>query len=176
VRHPIFWLFPSYDNVSVFVELIRIGFIIGDIIRDFQNQTLQEEWDKFRTSILIRRNERSRSIIETQQALQQERETIATAAAQRHATLDEAIDSLNAKFADEAIALEYDTAALVQKFQTPESVAGSHYDIMKDSKPLPCLGQRAHWIDCHKKYSTDPRPCNAYLTELEKCVMNTISK
>jgi hypothetical protein len=146
------------------------------IVRDFQNQTLQQEWDKFRTSVLIRRNERAKALNEAQVAQKQQREVQAALLAQRKASLDQAIDEMNAKFSDEAIALEYDASKLLQKFQAPAILTVVYDDIDKDSRPLPCLGQRAHWMDCQKKYAADSRPCNAYVEALEQCVKDTISK
>jgi hypothetical protein len=146
------------------------------IVRDFQNQSLQNEWDKFRMSVLVRRNERSVALSQSQIALEQQRQARMAISSQRHARLDQSIDELNAKFSDESIALQYDASSLLQKFETPENVSRVYDDIDKDSKPLPCLGQRAHWIDCQKKYAKDPRPCHAYVEALERCVVRTISK
>ena len=147
----------------------------GAIVRDFQNQVLQQEWYKFRTSVLDRRQERVMSLNEAQTALLHQRQTRLSALAQKQARLDQGINELNAKFTDTAIATEYDASRLVEKFEAPEKIATGNDAIDKDSKPLPCLGPRAHWIDCKKKYALDPRPCNAYVEALEKCVVNTIS-
>ena len=95
-------------------------------------------------------------------------------ATQKHEQLDQTISDLNAKFIDESIALQYDASNLLEKFEIKTN--NEHDGIEKDSKPLPCLGQRAHWIDCQKKYAKDPRPCHSYVDELEKCVTSTISK
>jgi hypothetical protein len=95
---------------------------------------------------------------------------------QQHERIDNSIDDLNAKFADTAIALQHDANRMLEKFKIPENfIQDSEGSINKDSKPLPCLGQRAHWIDCQKKYASDSRPCNAYFEALEKCVLDTIS-
>lgn len=151
---------------------------IGAIVRDFQNQALQDEWDQYRKSVLIQRTERSNSIANAHQELQYQHQQQMMIAAQKHEQLDQIISELNANFIDEAIALQYDASNLLEKFEIKTNVLTKDaYDgIEKDSKPLPCLGQRAHWIDCQKKYAKDPRPCHAYVDELEKCVTSTISK
>lgn len=140
-------------------------------MRDFQNQAVQEEWDKFRTSVLVRRREREQAMSAAEIQLSRDREARNAERAQRMSGLDETIDGLSAKFADDAVALEYDAAALAKKYTGGEGrVAGS------SGKVYPCLGPRAHWLDCTKKYLHDTRPCDAYLTALEKCVNEAIVK
>lgn len=81
------------------------------------------------------------------------------------------LDHWNAKFADESVALEYDSQRLAEKYiLTPKE------GVLLDSKPLPCLGERAHWMDCQKKYAKDSRPCISYVEALERCVNKTISE
>jgi predicted transcriptional regulator len=138
---------------------------------------LQKEWDGFRTSVLSRRQERIQALSQEHAALEHQRQARTVRLKQLHERIDETIDDLNAKFADSAVALQYDANRLLDKFHTPENFTQETKDsINKDSKPLPCLGQRAHWMDCQKKYSSDSRPCNAYFEELEKCVLGTISQ
>lgn len=127
-------------------------------------------------SVLVHRNERATNFNQTQMALEQQRQARMAMASQRHVRLDQSIDALNAQFSDSAVALKYDASNLLQKFEAPENISHVYDDIDKDSKPLPCLGPRAHWMDCQKKYAMDPRPCNAYVEALEKCVVSTVSK
>ena len=146
----------------------------ADIIRDFQSKTLQEEWNKFGTSVIQRRNERLQRLQTATAEQQQKRQAASAARHMRLSRVDAAVDSMQAKFADDAIALEYDASRLEKRFGF---LAEQQYDdLKKDSKPLPCVGQRAHWIDCQKKYGEDSRPCNFYVQALEDCVRNTIGK
>lgn len=138
------------------------------IIRDFQNQTIQEEWNKFRAGVLVRRNDRRMKLSDAAKQQMQEREVRAVQRQQRMASLDQAIDEMKAKFADDSIALKYDADNLTKRFEKPAP--------KEKPKILPCLGPRAHWMDCIKKYAVDPRPCDAYLATLEKCVNETIVK
>jgi hypothetical protein len=136
------------------------------MVREFQNQALQNEWNSFRTSVLTHRNEREQKLAHQNGALLQERQMRMTSIANRNAALDDRLDSLNAKFSDISVALEYDTARVQEKFgelkaESPEEV--QH-----------CLGERVHWMFCQQKYALDSRPCNAYLGALEKCVNKTI--
>jgi hypothetical protein len=89
------------------------------------------------------------------------------AAAQRNAALDDHLESLNARFTDTSIALEYDSARVQERF-------GGEQKAETPEKVQHCLGERAHWIDCQTKYAVDSRPCNEYLSAFEKCVNKTI--
>jgi hypothetical protein len=143
-------------------------------VRDFQSQLLQEEWNKFGTSILIRRNERLQRLQAAATENQQKRHVEAAARQQRMATIDAAMDEMQAKIADQTVAIDYDASQLLYKFRGwTDNV---NVDADKESKPLPCLGQRAHWIDCQRKYAADSRPCNFYVAALEECVQRTIGK
>lgn len=144
--------------------LLFISLYIESMVNDFQNQSLQDEWNSFRTGILERRNERHGSLTTHNAALQQQRQVRAEQSKQRTAALDEKVDSLNARFADTTVALEYDADRLNSQFQAP----------VAQEKVQHCLGERAHWIDCQQKYAVDSRPCNAYLVALEKCVSKRI--
>lgn len=111
-----------------------------------------------------------------QQAAQQRHQDHQLKSASRQmrlTTLEERIDQQMAHFADVAIAANYDATRLGQKFGF--LTTKEYDDINKESKPLPCLGQRAHWIDCQRKYAVDSRPCNAYVDALEACVRQTIA-
>jgi exonuclease VII large subunit len=150
-------------------------------VRDFQSKVLQEEWNKFGISVLHRRNERLQMVQEKMAENQQRRSVQAAERQLRMQSMDAALDGMRAKFADQATALSYDAEQLLQKFgaqqqQTTTTTAktGGATTADKDSKPLPCLGQRAHWMDCQKKYAADSRPCNPYVQALEECVQRTI--
>jgi hypothetical protein len=135
------------------------------MVREFQNQALQNEWNSFRTSVLTHRNEREQKLAHQNGALLQERQMRAAEVAQRNAALENRIDSLNAKFTDISVALEYDTARVQEKFGEQK---------LENPEVKQCLGERVHWMFCQQKYADDGRPCNAYLSELEKCVNKTI--
>lgn len=142
-------------------------------MRDFQNKAVQDEWNKFRASVLVQRNERSQRVAQTVQRLEQERQARAVERSQRSSSLNDTIDGLNAKFADAAVALEYDANRLAEIYAN-RFEDGRNGEL--DSMPLPCLGPRAHWIDCQKKYAVEPSPCDAYAETLRKCVNETIQR
>ena len=146
--------------------LLFLYLLLDEIVREFQNQSVQQEWNKFRASVLARRDQRHKHLTEAALVLEQQRQVAAAERQQRMQQLDTAIDEMNAKFADEAVALEYDANALIQRFET-KKVNGV-------DKVRPCLGPRAHWMDCANKYSKDTRPCDAYMDILEKCVKDAI--
>jgi hypothetical protein len=145
----------------------------ADIVRDFQSKVLQEEWNKFGGKVMERRNERIAQMQQAAAELQQKHNWNVTQRQQRVKSTEAAIEKYRAEFADLSIALEHDANSLLNKFG---SIPASLDDINKDSKPLPCLGQRAHWMDCQKKYAADSRPCNFYVQALEECVQKTIGR
>lgn len=148
-----------------------ISLISAQILRDFQNQAVQDEWNKYRASILMRRNERLQHLAETTQRLQQQRQARAADFNKKNALLDETIDKFQSQFHDIAVALEYDVKRASERY-----VFKPKEGIELDSKPLPCLGERAHWMDCQKKYVEDTWPCHPYVEALEKCVNRAIAE
>jgi hypothetical protein len=143
---------------------------------------VQEEWTKFRATVLNRQHERSQHLSQAaQQQQQREREVLNLQRQQRVQALDARIDDLNATFSDAAVALEYDAKALYRKFETagalPEQTSTSQSQKKQvAAAAVPCLGPRAHWMDCAIKYRVDTRPCDAYLATLERCVQETVVK
>ena len=133
-------------------------------MRDFSNQTLQDEWNKFRTDVLSRRHERVQKQAAALQKQQAETQARQAQDQQYIQALQEKIEAMNAEFSDKSIALQYDTDRALQQSSNSTAV-----------KPIShCLGERAHWIDCSTKYALDTRPCDAYLAALEACVKDTI--
>jgi hypothetical protein len=146
---------------------LKFALILEAMVRDFRNQALQNEWNTFRTSVLTHRAERQQNLAHQNGALLQQRQMRATEVAQRNAALDDRLDTLNAKFTDISVGLEYDTARVQEKFGEPKTE-----NLEKEVKH--CLGERVHWMFCQQKYANDSRPCNAYLSALETCVSKTI--
>ena len=114
-------------------------------------------------SILERRAERDRHVEETSARLEAATKQL-EAWASRNTELDNRIEDLRAQFSDGKVALEYDAKNVAE-------VLGKNQAWKKE---MPCLGQRAHWIDCQKKYALDSRPCDAYVDALEKCVNEAV--
>ena len=133
------------------------------IATDFQNEELNKVWKGVQVSILERRNQRETamkaSMEDHQNTTEQQRQIMAA----RHAELDDRIKSLESQFTTHLSELEQNTKIFVDELDTSVK-----------EKNLPCLGPRAHWLDCHKKYSLDVRPCDAYLATLEKCVNEAV--
>lgn len=154
---------PVEDGVDSRIKLAPD--LAQKIARDFQDQEIQNAWRTVQVSILDRRSERDRNVAEVSARLEAATKQMESWKAQ-NAELDNTIEDLRAKFSDGKIALDYDT----------RNVA----DLIQKSKPwkkeMPCLGQRAHWIDCQKKYALDSRPCDAYVDALERCVNETVLK
>jgi hypothetical protein len=107
--------------------------------------------------------QRDRRVAETSARLQASSKQL-EAWRERISELDNSIEQAKAKFTDEKVALAYDTRNVEQ--------------ILSENQPwqkeMPCLGQRAHWIDCQKKYALDSRPCDAYVDALERCVNEAV--
>jgi len=122
--------------------------------------------------VIQRRNERLQMMQAAAQENHQKRQAAAAQRQMRMAQVEASLDRMQAKFTDDSVALEYDADRLNKKFGFQQV----HDDIDKESVPLPCLGPRAHWIDCQKKFAPDNRPCNFYVQALEECVRQTIGK
>ena len=82
--------------------------------------------------------------------------------------LDERLDRLRSDFADNAVALEYDATQLLERYDREKKQTQ-----LLDSQPLPCLGPRAHWMDCQKKQGNFSA-CDGYLQTLQACVKEEI--
>ena len=139
--------------------------MIEKIAKDFQNEEIQKAWKSVQVSVLERREARDRHVEETSAKLQESAKRMEAWAA-RNAELDNTIEDLRAKFSDGRVALDYDAKNVAEIIR--QNQAGE--------KEMPCLGQRAHWIDCQKKYALDSRPCDAYVDALERCVKEAVVK
>ena len=133
------------------------------IALDFQNQAIQDAWKTVQVSVLEQRQARNAVVDATAAQLQaQAQESQAWAA--RNAQLDEALEGLRAQFSDAQVAVQYDANQLASSLRTAAAPANA----------MPCLGQRAHWIDCQTKYAADSRPCHPYVEALERCVTQAV--
>lgn len=155
---------------------------LAAIVRDFQSQVLQEEWNKFGSGIVERRSDRVQKMQAAAEQHHAQNQQRAQHSQQRMARTEASIEQSNAKFADLDVSVQHDARRLLQKhgieLAGEDGTDGATIDRSElVSKPLPCLGQRAHWMDCQKKYySTDIRPCNDYVKALEECVSATIQQ
>ena len=161
------------------ILLVSLSFVFptpDDIIRDFQNHLVQAEWNAFRAGLLDRRNERmsnARTALAQKQAQwNDEKQRRDFKMAQLDAILDEAA----AKVTDTTVALSHDMKVLERKVQEAERPPSSSSSSVGGGtgRVVPCLGPRAHWVDCAHKYEFDPRPCDAYLAALERCVQDAV--
>lgn len=87
--------------------------------------------------------------------------------------MDDALERMNAKFADDLVAVNYDADAALANY-SKSLVIKTEEEIAAKATTSPCLGPRAHWMFCAQKYSHDTRPCDAYMAVLEKCVSEAI--
>ena len=139
----------------------------GQIALDFQTEKLNEAWRGVQVSVLQRRNQRAEAMNEAMARQSAAAEGELQELQARHQHLDSQIDVLKKEFDDSLLALEYSTKLLSEDLDEK---------LRQHQKTLPCLGPRAHWLDCQKKYALDSRPCDAYLETLERCVTDTIVK
>lgn len=169
----------SYDDLQRAAPASSSGVTLApeledDIIRDFQNHLVQAEWNAFRAGLLDRRNERmsnARTALAQKQAQwNDEKQRRDFKMAQLDAILDEAA----AKVTDTTVALSHDIRVLERKVQEAERPPSSSSVGGGTGRVVPCLGPRAHWVDCAHKYEFDPRPCDAYLAALERCVQDAV--
>eukprot|EP00522_Entomoneis_paludosa_P010489 CAMPEP_0172447746 /NCGR_PEP_ID=MMETSP1065-20121228/6980_1 /TAXON_ID=265537 /ORGANISM="Amphiprora paludosa, Strain CCMP125" /LENGTH=165 /DNA_ID=CAMNT_0013199113 /DNA_START=35 /DNA_END=532 /DNA_ORIENTATION=+ len=157
----------STEAATIDEPAVKISPALGEkIALDYQNEELNKAWQGVQVSILNRRNQREQAMSAalTQQKMANEEQRQIMAA--RHRRLDERIEALNGDFANRMAEIEHGTSMLKEDLD----------EIQNKKQTLPCLGPRAHWLDCHKKYALDSRPCDAYLATLEKCVTEAIVK
>ena len=143
-------------------------FFAEDIVRDFQNKAVQDQWNVFRASVLGRRHDRHALLLQAAQQAEAQQASRAAQANERMKRLDDAIETMNAKFSDQVVAASYDADHYISQYAS-DAPASS-----KDVAVSPCLGPRAHWMFCAQKYVNDTRPCDAYLAVLERCVQDAI--
>ena len=118
-----------------------------------------------------RRHDRHSRLLQAAQQAEAQQTAKSAQANERTKHLDDAIEAMNATFADQVVAANYDADHAISKYsnEAPSALA-------KDAaaKVSPCLGPRAHWMFCAQKYVNDARPCDAYLAVLERCVQDAI--
>ncbi|GKY98595.1 hypothetical protein MPSEU_000816200 [Mayamaea pseudoterrestris] len=150
-----------------------------DIVRDFQNKAVQEQWNIFRAGVLGRRHDRHEQLLQAAQQIESHRSASASQAAERLHHLDHAIERMNAAFSDQLVAANHDADHAIKQYSDSLVTAASNASDENDSTSAatntsPCLGPRAHWMVCAQKYVHDTRPCDEYLAVLDKCVQDAI--
>jgi hypothetical protein len=160
---------------SIFL-MLSIYFLLNsteDIVRDFKNKVVQEKWNDFRSDVLARRHQRHTHLLQAAQHATADHASKAALSSQRLEQLDAAIDTMTAQFSDQVVAMEYDANQVALQYGG-SSASGDDSATEHTPKEDACLGPRAHWMVCAQKYYHDTRPCDAYLSVLEKCVQETI--
>jgi glycerol-3-phosphate dehydrogenase len=151
----------------------------ADIVRDFQSESLQEEWNKFGAKVMDRRAQRENALHRAREASEHKIRAVHDNARQLTTTMaQQQTDQLEAQFRREYQSSDQKATELLGRYGMWTNRSQSDKDVddpSKVSKPLPCLGPRAHWIECQQKYHPDSRPCVIYVEALEECVRQTLA-
>lgn len=120
-----------------------------------------------------RRTQREKALHSVKEATDSKIRNVQAMQKQRNAGVEAATASMEHQFQKEMESVDQKATQLLEKYGlwTDKKVA----DPDKESKPLPCLGPRAHWLDCQLKYNPDSRPCKSYVEALEECVRQTLA-
>jgi hypothetical protein len=144
------------------------------MLRDFQSESLQEQWNKFGATVMDRRAQREHALYKAKESSDRKIQSVLASQQQRTLGVEAATVSMEAQFKHELQVTDQRAAQLLEQYGiwTTKALDDPH----KASKPLPCLGPRAHWLDCQMKYHPDSRPCNGYVDALEECVRQTLDE
>jgi hypothetical protein len=136
----------------------------ADVVSSFQSSVLQQQWQSLQSDIIKRHH--SREAMENARKDQVEEELLKWRA-QNHKIqthLDDSIDSLNAKFNDLTVELEFNTNKLLRTIQGDNKKTQS-----KDA----CVDIRSALVTCYNQVQ-DMRKCDDVVVTLEQCVKNAI--
>jgi hypothetical protein len=145
----------------------------ADILRDFKSESLQEEWNKFGATVMDRRAQRETALYKARETSELKIRTVQATQQQRSVGIEAATSSMESQFQREWQASDQKATELLERYGVWTTKQVDDPD--KVSKPLPCLGPRAHWMDCQQKYHPDSRPCVVYVEALEECVRQTLA-
>eukprot|EP00560_Eucampia_antarctica_P006154 CAMPEP_0197824468 /NCGR_PEP_ID=MMETSP1437-20131217/1698_1 /TAXON_ID=49252 ORGANISM="Eucampia antarctica, Strain CCMP1452" /NCGR_SAMPLE_ID=MMETSP1437 /ASSEMBLY_ACC=CAM_ASM_001096 /LENGTH=170 /DNA_ID=CAMNT_0043424093 /DNA_START=68 /DNA_END=580 /DNA_ORIENTATION=+ len=135
-----------------------------EIVQDFQNKVLKEEWEKRQKSILVASNQRIAMDEKRREDLENKLEAWRKGDDNIQKNLDEQIDGLKARFADAEVEIIFDVSKMEKKIgSAPEFGDGSA-----------CLDLRAILTDCYNK-EKDIRLCDIHVQAVEACTKRVIS-
>lgn len=137
----------------------------ADVVNSFQSSVLQQQWQSLQSDIIKRHY--SREANENARKDQVEEELLKWRAQnnQIQTHLDDSIDSLNAKFNDLSVEMQFNTDKLLN------TIVPNH-DKKTQAKDA-CVDVRTALVTCYNQVQ-DIRKCDDVVATLEQCVKNTI--
>jgi hypothetical protein len=137
----------------------------ADVVNSFQSSVLQQQWQSLQSDIMKRHY--SREATENARKDQVEEELLKWRAQnnQIQTHLDDSIDSLNAKFNDLSVEMQFNTDKLLNTI-VPK-------DDKKTQAKDACVDVRTALVTCYNQVQ-DIRKCDDVVATLEQCVKNTI--
>lgn len=137
----------------------------ADIVQSFQSEALQTQWEKLQAKILTNHRERITQDEIRKAQVQEEIQKWRKHNDAVHASLDQKLDELRAKFTDAKVAITYDVEKLEGKLGKVPKFGGT------DGA---CLDVRMAVSNCFKG-EKDVRQCDDVLGVLENCVKKTVT-
>lgn len=158
-KHAIQTLFSSFIH-----SFIHNFLFPADIVQSFQSEALKTQWEKLQAKILMNHKDRITQDQVRKAQVQEELSQWRKHNDAVHASLDQKLDDLRAKFSDAQVAVSYDVGKLEQRLEKVPKFGG------KDGA---CLDVRMALVNCFKGVE-DVRECDDVLYAMERCVKQTV--
>lgn len=142
----------------------QLSFFSADIVQSFQSEALKTQWEKLQAKILMNHKDRITQDQVRKAQVQEELSQWRKHNDAVHASLDQKLDDLRAKFSDAQVAVSYDVGKLEQRLEKVPKFGG------KDGA---CLDVRMALVNCFKGVE-DVRECDDVLYAMERCVKQTV--
>ena len=130
---------------------------------EFDAKILNEEWDKYRTVLLQRHQQRETNEAIREAEVKQQMEALDVKVKAVHGRLDEATNTIKSQLADLEVELEHDVNRLSAKFEGNVSAGAAS-----------CIDARAELNSCYTTLK-DSAECQIFAKKLEKCVTDTLA-
>ncbi|GFH48220.1 hypothetical protein CTEN210_04696 [Chaetoceros tenuissimus] len=138
-----------------------------EIVNAFQTSNLQAEWEKLQTKIITSHNERVITAAEHIGQIQNELAQWRQHNEEVQSSLNNTLDSLNAKFADKEVELQFNVDQLEKRI-------GSVPVFGQEKGTGMCLDERTKLMNCYSNKSGDIRDCDDIVKAMERCTKKAV--
>jgi len=138
-----------------------------EIVNAFQTSNLQAEWEKLQTKIITSHNERVITAAEHIGQIQNELSQWRQHNEEVQSSLNNSLDSLNAKFADKEVELQFNVDQLEKRI-------GSVPVFGQEKGTGMCLDERTKLMNCYSNKSGDIRDCDDIVKAMERCTKKAV--
>lgn len=140
---------------------------LAEIVNAFQTSNLQAEWEKLQTKIITSHNERVITAAEHIGQIQNELSQWRQHNEEVQSSLNNSLDSLNAKFADKEVELQFNVDQLEKRI-------GSVPVFGQEKGTGMCLDERTKLMNCYSNKSGDIRDCDDIVKAMERCTKKAV--